>query len=289
MERARLTAETLEPPRTRADARQADPLKLYVRQIGDGRLLTRGEERELARRKDARRRGGEAAADRVEPAPRDVDHAQLHEGRRPAARPDPGGKPRPDPRGREVRLPAGFKLSTYATWWIRQAITRALADQGRTIRLPVHVADQVRRVLAPAASSRRSSTASRRSRRSPRDAASEERVASCSSSSQTRSPRDARRRRREPLRRPDRGRPPPRRTSRERQQARGRRARRGARAAEPAYAARPLASLRPRRRAPPRRSKSSAPTRHHARAGPPARGPGAPRASPAAPGLRHYL
>jgi RNA polymerase primary sigma factor len=40
----------------------------------------------------------------------------------------------------------GYKLSTYATWWIRQAITRALADQGRTIRLPVHVAEQVRRV-----------------------------------------------------------------------------------------------------------------------------------------------
>jgi RNA polymerase primary sigma factor len=41
----------------------------------------------------------------------------------------------------------GYKLSTYATWWIRQAVTRALADQGRTIRLPVHVADQVRRVM----------------------------------------------------------------------------------------------------------------------------------------------
>ena len=41
----------------------------------------------------------------------------------------------------------GFKLSTYATWWIRQAITRALADQGRIIRLPVHVADQVRRLM----------------------------------------------------------------------------------------------------------------------------------------------
>ena len=40
----------------------------------------------------------------------------------------------------------GFKLSTYATWWIRQSVTRALAEQGRTIRLPVHVADQVRRV-----------------------------------------------------------------------------------------------------------------------------------------------
>ena len=41
----------------------------------------------------------------------------------------------------------GFKLSTYATWWIRQAVTRALADQGRTIRLPVHVAEQTRKVL----------------------------------------------------------------------------------------------------------------------------------------------
>jgi RNA polymerase primary sigma factor len=40
----------------------------------------------------------------------------------------------------------GYKLSTYATWWIRQSISRALAEQGRTIRLPVHVADQVRRV-----------------------------------------------------------------------------------------------------------------------------------------------
>jgi RNA polymerase primary sigma factor len=41
----------------------------------------------------------------------------------------------------------GFKLSTYATWWIRQSVTRALADQGRTIRLPVHVAEQVRRAM----------------------------------------------------------------------------------------------------------------------------------------------
>jgi RNA polymerase primary sigma factor len=41
----------------------------------------------------------------------------------------------------------GYKLSTYATWWIRQSVTRAIADQGRTIRLPVHVVDQVRRVM----------------------------------------------------------------------------------------------------------------------------------------------
>jgi RNA polymerase primary sigma factor len=40
----------------------------------------------------------------------------------------------------------GFKFSTYATWWIRQSIARAIADKGRTVRLPVHVVDQVNKV-----------------------------------------------------------------------------------------------------------------------------------------------
>ena len=44
----------------------------------------------------------------------------------------------------------GFKFSTYATWWIRQAITRALADQGRTIRLPVHMGDRLRKLFRTA-------------------------------------------------------------------------------------------------------------------------------------------
>jgi len=38
----------------------------------------------------------------------------------------------------------GFRFSTYATWWIRQAITRSIADQGRTIRIPVHMIDRIR-------------------------------------------------------------------------------------------------------------------------------------------------
>lgn len=41
----------------------------------------------------------------------------------------------------------GYKFSTYATWWIRQAVSRAIADQGRTIRVPVHMGDQINRLL----------------------------------------------------------------------------------------------------------------------------------------------
>ena len=41
----------------------------------------------------------------------------------------------------------GYKFSTYATWWIRQAITRAIADQGRTIRIPVHMVETINRLI----------------------------------------------------------------------------------------------------------------------------------------------
>ncbi len=40
----------------------------------------------------------------------------------------------------------GYKFSTYATWWIRQAITRAMADQARTIRIPVHMVEQINKL-----------------------------------------------------------------------------------------------------------------------------------------------
>ena len=124
-----------------------DPLKLYVRQIGDGRLLTVTEERELARRKDL---GDEAAKRRlIECNLRLVMSITRNYTK--------SGVPLLDliQEGNLGLIRAvekfdyrmGYKLSTYATWWIRQAITRALADQGRIIRLPVHVADQVRRLM----------------------------------------------------------------------------------------------------------------------------------------------
>ena len=47
----------------------------------------------------------------------------------------------------------GYKLSTYATWWIRQSMSRAIADQGRTIRLPLHVLDVVQEAVSRQAAS----------------------------------------------------------------------------------------------------------------------------------------
>jgi RNA polymerase primary sigma factor len=124
-----------------------DPLKLYVRQIGDGRLLTPVEERELARRKDegdeaAKRKLIESNLRLVMSITRNYTKAGvplldlIQEGNLGLIR-----------AVEKFDYKLGFKLSTYATWWIRQAVTRALADQGRTIRLPVHVAEQTRKVL----------------------------------------------------------------------------------------------------------------------------------------------
>ena len=123
-----------------------DPLKLYVRQIGDGRLLTAAEERELARRKDlgdeiAKRRLIESNLRLVMSIARNYTNSGvplldlIQEGNLGLIR-----------AVEKFDGSRGFKLSTYATWWIRQAVSRAIADQGRTIRLPVHVVDQVRRV-----------------------------------------------------------------------------------------------------------------------------------------------
>ena len=123
-----------------------DPLKLYVRAIGDGRLLTAVEERELARLKDegdegARRKLVESNLRLVMSITRNYTRADvalldlIQEGNLGLMRAVD-----------KFDWTMGFKLSTYATWWIRQAVQRALAEQSRTIRLPVHIADQVRRV-----------------------------------------------------------------------------------------------------------------------------------------------
>jgi RNA polymerase primary sigma factor len=145
------TSITADDPAPRERAELAgptadDPLKLYVRQIGDGRLLTPGEERELARRKDegdedAKRKLIESNLRLVMSITRHYTRADvplldlIQEGNLGLIR-----------AVEKFDYKLGYKLSTYATWWIKQAISRALAEQGRTIRLPVHVADQVRKV-----------------------------------------------------------------------------------------------------------------------------------------------
>jgi len=136
-----------EKPVVAVAAPTQDPLKLYVRQIGDGPLLTPAEERELARRKDegdewAKRRLIECNLRLVMSITRNYVNSGvplldlIQEGNLGLIR-----------AVEKFDYRMGFKLSTYATWWIRQAVTRAIADQGRTIRLPVHVVDQVRRVM----------------------------------------------------------------------------------------------------------------------------------------------
>jgi RNA polymerase primary sigma factor len=59
----------------------------------------------------------------------------------------------------------GYKFSTYATWWIRQAITRAIADQARTIRIPVHMIETINKLIRRRRSRRRWSSHSIRSAR----------------------------------------------------------------------------------------------------------------------------
>ena len=124
----------------------SDPLKLYVRQIGDGRLLTPAEERELARRKDlgdeaAKRRLIECNLRLVMSITRNYTKAGvplldlIQEGNMGLIR-----------AVEKFDYKMGYKLSTYATWWIRQAVTRALADQGRTIRVPAQVVDTINRM-----------------------------------------------------------------------------------------------------------------------------------------------
>ena len=123
-----------------------DPVRMYLKQIGAIPLLKADEEHELAVRA---KNGDEYAKQRlIESNLRLVVSIAKHftgrgmsfldliqEGNIGLMR----GIDKFDP-------DKGFKLSTYATWWIRQSITRALADQSRTIRVPVHVVEQINKI-----------------------------------------------------------------------------------------------------------------------------------------------
>jgi RNA polymerase primary sigma factor len=123
-----------------------EALTLYLEEIGRHKLLTAGEEIELAKRIE---RGDLAAKERmmtanlrlvVSLAKRYQDRGLtlfdlIQEGNVGLIR----AVEKFDHR-------KGFKFSTYAVWWIRQSLARALADKGRTIRLPVHIAERLHRV-----------------------------------------------------------------------------------------------------------------------------------------------
>jgi len=123
----------------------SDPVRMYLREIGRVPLLTKEEEVELAKRAE---KGDKEAADKLKTANLRlvVSIAKKYLGR---------GLSLLDliQEGNIGLMKAvqkfdwrkGYKFSTYATWWIRQAITRAIADQARTIRIPVHMVEKINR------------------------------------------------------------------------------------------------------------------------------------------------
>jgi RNA polymerase primary sigma factor len=124
-----------------------DPVRMYLKEIGRVDLLTADEEVELAKRIEA---GDESAKEELASANLRlvVSIAKRYVGR---------GMSFLDliQEGNMGLMKAvmkfdytkGFKFSTYATWWIRQAITRAIADQARTIRIPVHMVETINKLV----------------------------------------------------------------------------------------------------------------------------------------------
>ena len=124
-----------------------DPVRMYLKEIGTVPLLTADEELELAQRKAD---GDEAAKERlieanlrlvVSIAKRYVGRGMLfldliQEGNLGLIK-----------AVEKFDYRKGYKFSTYATWWIRQAITRAIADQARTIRIPVHMVETINKLI----------------------------------------------------------------------------------------------------------------------------------------------
>ena len=124
-----------------------DPVRMYLKEIGKVPLLTAEEETELAKRMEA---GDEEAKQKlaeanlrlvVSIAKRYVGRGMLfldliQEGNLGLIK-----------AVEKFDYNKGFKFSTYATWWIRQAITRAIADQARTIRIPVHMVETINKLI----------------------------------------------------------------------------------------------------------------------------------------------
>lgn len=124
-----------------------DPVRMYLKEIGRVPLLTSEEEVELAKRmekgdEEARRRLAEANLRLVVSiAKRYVGRGMLfldliQEGNMGLIK-----------AVEKFDYRKGYKFSTYATWWIRQAITRAIADQARTIRIPVHMVETINKLV----------------------------------------------------------------------------------------------------------------------------------------------
>ena len=127
------------------DQMSQDSVQMYLREIGRIQLLTGDEEKELAKRiekgdEDARRKLTQANLRLV------VSIAKRYVGRSPHLTLldlIQEGNIGLFKAVEKVDYRRGYKFSTYATWWIRQAITRALADQARTIRIPVHMVETI--------------------------------------------------------------------------------------------------------------------------------------------------
>jgi RNA polymerase primary sigma factor len=122
-----------------------DPIKMYLKEIGKTPLLKFADEIDLAKKYE---KGDKEAKDKLTKANLRlvVSIAKKYLGRRLSFLDliQEGNKGLI--RGVEkYDWRRGFKFSTYATWWIRQAITRAIADQSRTIRIPVHMVDHINR------------------------------------------------------------------------------------------------------------------------------------------------